>query len=222
MRAGRPSAGTGAARFLWLAVALVGLVVAPFLLFGAQLEEAIVRGDALSLLAGYGGYAWVVAFGLLLADLILPVPASAVMAALGMIYGPVLGGALSAAGSVVSGLAGYVLCRVFGRMAARWLAGEAGLRKGEAIFNGEAGGWLVLASRWLPILAEVVSCLAGLSRMRFQVYFTALLCGSVPLGFAYAAIGYAGSDRPVATLVLSAFLPLVLWLLVRPWLKIRG
>ncbi len=193
-------------------------VAAPFFFFGDQIEELFVGEGALQRLRGYGGFAWVVAIGLLISDLALPVPTTSVMAALGMIYGPLLGGIIAALGSVVSGLVGYILCRIVGRPVAVYLNGTAGLAKGEALF-GRAGGWVVALSRWLPIISEVVACAAGLSKMRFAVFFAALVCGSIPLGFAYASLGYLGEDSPVLTLLVTAIMPFILWLLVRPLLQ---
>ena len=66
------------------------------------------------------------------------------MAGLGYIYGPFLGGAIAAAGSMSSGLLAYALCRRLGRRAAEWIAGKNDLEKGERIFNGTAGGWIIV------------------------------------------------------------------------------
>ena len=193
-------------------------VATPFFFFGEQIEQLFAGEGALERLRSYGNFAWLAAIGLLVSDLALPVPTTAVMAALGMIYGPVVGGVFAAIGSVVSGLVGYFLCRFMGRPVAIWLNGQQGLTKGEAVF-GQAGGWFVALSRWLPIISEVVACGAGLSKMRFTTFLAALLCGSIPLGFAYASLGHLGEDQPVLTLVASALLPFVLWFLVRPLLQ---
>lgn len=47
--------------------------------------------DAVSMLRDYGSWAWAVGIVLIWADLVLPVPQTAVIAALGIIYGTVLG-----------------------------------------------------------------------------------------------------------------------------------
>lgn len=216
---GKSNQKSSTAKFLWLILGLVGFVVTPFLIFGPQLEALFSGDGALSLLADYGQYAWVIAICLLIADLVFPIPTSAIMAALGMLYGPIWGGVLAVLGSISSGLVGYVLCRYFGRPAAFWIGGAQGIRKGEQIFSGNMGGWLIVLSRWLPVFSEVLACLAGLSGMRFPIFLVALICGSAPLGFVYAGIGHLGVERPVLTLLASALLPLVLWFLARPWLK---
>lgn len=210
---------SGTAKLIWIILVLAVFVIVPFLFFGDQLETLFVDSGALSILQNYGNFAWIVAIGLLLADLAFPIPTTSVMAALGMIYGPILGGVIAAVGSIVSGLFGYFLCRQFGRPFVIWLSGETEVAKGEQIFS-NIGGWLVALSRWVPVLSEVVACMAGLSRMSFPIFFAALLCGSVPLGFLYSTIGYLGGDRPALTLVLSAVLPFLLWFLVRPIMRI--
>ena len=43
------------------------------------------------------------------ADLVLPIPQTAVIAALGIIYGTLLGGSLGSVGRITSGLLGYGL-----------------------------------------------------------------------------------------------------------------
>lgn len=205
-------------KFLVIILFLAAVVAAPFFLIGDSFDTFFANGGIVSLLREYGGFAWLVAIGLLIGDLALPVPTTAVIAALGMIYGPVIGGCIAGFGSVVSGLIGYGLCRQFGRPLAIWLSGEDGLVRGETIFN-DMGGWIVAMSRWLPVLSEIVACVAGLSRMSFRVFILALLCGSVPLGFVFAAIGDMGADSPMMTLILSAVLPICLWAAVRPFVR---
>lgn len=211
----------GGRAFLWVALVVIAVTAAPFVLFGGQIDAAFAEGGTLAFLSSYGRYAWAIAVALLILDLILPIPTSAIMAALGMIYGPLLGGTIAALGSITAGLTGYGLCRALGRPMALWLSGEEGLRRGQEIFDGPFGGWLIVLSRWLPILPEVLACLAGVSRMRFPVFLAALVCGSLPLGYVYATIGALGADRPLLTLILSAALPLALWALARSWLNRR-
>jgi uncharacterized membrane protein YdjX (TVP38/TMEM64 family) len=140
------------------------------------------------------------------------------MSAAGYLYGTLIGGLVSAAGSFAAGMTGYGLCRAFGRNLAARLAGEKELTEHHTLFQ-RSGPWLVAASRWLPLLPEVISCLAGLTRMPLRVFAVSLACGAVPMGFVYAAIGAAGQDNPPVALTLSVLIPPVLWLAVRPLLR---
>ncbi len=148
---------------------------------------------------------------MLVGDLALPVPGTVVISALGYIYGTFLGGLAAAAGLMLAGMAGYGSGRLFGeRFARRWL-GERDYEKGRRLFaNG--GGWVVALSRALPILPEVISCTAGLVRMPFRKFTLALACGSVPMGFLFAAIGRAGHEAPGWAFGLSLLVPALLWL----------
>ncbi len=145
--------------------------------------------------------------GLLVADLALPVPGTAVISALGFVYGAVIGGMVGALGSFLAGALAYGLSWKYGRRWADRLAGPGQLARYEALFA-RSGVWLVALSRWLPLLPEVVACLAGLSRMPARKFFPALACGTAPLGFVFAAVGAAGVERPGLALTLSALLPL--------------
>jgi len=62
------------------------------------------------------------------------------------------------------------------------------------------------------VLPEAVACLAGLVGMPWRTFVVALACGSVPLGFAFAAIGHLGQSSPLWALGLSAMVPAVLWM----------
>jgi len=139
------------------------------------------------------------------------------MSAAGYIYGIFTGGLIASAGSFAAGVTGYGLCRALGPKIARRLAGEKELAAHHTLFQ-RSGPWLVALSRWLPLMPEVVCCLAGLTRMPLRTFLLSLACGSVPMGFVYAAIGSAGQDRPGLALALSIALPPVLWLAARPLL----
>ncbi len=200
-------------RSLLIGLLLIVTLVIPFIFWGTSFEDFFSPAGTRDLLESYGGWAWLCGMALLTADILLPMPATVVMSVLGLIYGPVLGGMIAAAGSFLSGVIPYVLCRQLGKGAARWLIGVKELEKGERL-SGRVGGWAVALSRWMPLLPEVVACFAGLVRMPSGKYFAALACGSIPMGFAFAAMGHMGADRPLQTVVLSAVVPALLWLVV--------
>ena len=205
-------------RLLLLILFLVLTLGLPFMLFAGRFDLLLAGDAAVAQLREYGAWAWLVAIGLLLSDLLLPVPTSAILAALGILYGPLVGGAVGVAGLFTGGLLGYVACRLFGRKLAERLAGSAGLNQAERLFA-RAGGWIVAFSRWLPLLPEVISCLAGLVKMPVATFCAALLCGALPVAYAYAVLGHLGAGNPTVTLLASAAAPLVLWALFGPLIK---
>lgn len=184
------------------------------MVFGAGIEET---WDLTAVVARFGearGWAWVVGILLLVADLLLPVPGTVVMSALGAVYGVFLGGVFSAVGSFSAGVCGYWMGRFFQEETARKWLGEKDFESGRRLF-GKGGGWVVAMSRALPILPEVVSCMAGLLRMGFGRFCLALACGAVPMGFLFAWIGAVGRDVPGWGIGFSLGVPVLLWAVSR-------
>ena len=208
-------------RLLWIFLGLAVLFLVPFAIWGGALESMLTVSGTAAWLQGYGKWAWAAGLILLMTDLFLPIPGTAVMSGLGYVYGPVWGGLIGAFGSCMAGSIAYGLCRLLGRRVAQRLLGERDLEKGERLFAG-VGGWIVVLSRWLPLVPEVVSCMAGLTRMPAPNFHLALACGSVPLAFAFAVIGSAGVDQPLTALALSALLPPIIWLGVRPFFRAKA
>ena len=185
-----------------------GLMVGAFRLWGGYFEELLTgQSNAVP-----GQWDWLFVVGLLTLDVFLPIPATAVLASLGMAYGPWLGGAIGVLGTFCAGTTGYLLGRVLNEKAARFLIGERGLTFGREFFA-RSGGWVIVVSRWMIILPELLSCFAGLVRMPPREYFAALLCGVVPLSFTYSFLGSTtwAKEHPWLTLALSAAVPVGLW-----------
>ena len=205
-------------RLLWLSLLIAVILALPFLFWGETFEIWFAGESAVARLRGCGAWAWAAIVGLLAADLVLPLPGTAVMSAGGFIYGALLGGVIAAGGSFLSGLLAYGLCRRFGHGIAERLAGREELARGEALFS-TRGAWLVALSRALPLLPEVVACLAGLTRMPLRTFTISLACGCVPVGFIFAGIGAAGQSRPGLAFALSIAVPAVFYALAQPWLR---
>lgn len=185
-------------------------VLIPFLIWGDWFMQTFDQAGATDWLRRLGPWAWLAAIGLLVGDLFLPVPATPVMAALGWVYGPWLGGSIGAAGAFLSGCLAYALCRKLGDRAALKILGAKDLDRGRTLFA-KAGGWIIALTRWAPVLPEVACCMAGLTRMPLRNFLIALASGCVPMAFTFAWIGSRGHDQPGLALGLSIALPIVCW-----------
>ncbi len=205
-------------RQLWLFFGLVVLIVVPFVLWGDTWTQRFSLSGSISWLQNYGRWAWLAGILLLIADIVLPVPGTLVMSALGYIYGPVLGSLFAAVGSFSAGVVGYWACRALGQRAAVAILGKQGLEKGRKMFD-RVGGWLVVLSRWMPVFPEVIACMAGLNRMSVLVFHLALVCSAIPMGIVYAVIGHAGAENLTWALMVSAGLPPIIWLVLGPIIK---
>ncbi len=201
-------------RLILIVIVLAAAVALPFVFFGDRLDAVLTIDGATEWMRGFAGWAWVAGIALIASDVVLPVPSTAVMAALGIIYGPVLGGLISAAGSMTAGMLGYGLCRAIGPGVATRLAGQDGMNAAQALFD-RWGLWLIAFSRWLPVLPETVAFLAGLIRVPVRRFSFALAVGCVPLGFLFASAGHLGQDTPVLIMFLCAAAPVILFSLGR-------
>jgi uncharacterized membrane protein YdjX (TVP38/TMEM64 family) len=197
-------------RLYALVFGLVAGMLVSVLVVGDALDARFGGPEGVRRLEAYGAWAWLLAIALIVSDLVLPVPGTAVITGLGMIYGPWLGGLVGGVGSVLAGLTAYGGSRWLGARFARRLVGDDDLRRLARFFE-RRGPWAIALSRWLPILPEALCCLAGLSRMPFRIFVAALVIGGVPMSFLFAWLGRTFEARPLAGLVVSGLVPLLLW-----------
>ena len=205
-------------RLALVVCAIIVLMLWPVLIFGDEIDEYFAGEEGLKRFQAYGDWAWLAGIGLIVADLVLPVPSTSVIAGLGMLYGPWLGGLIGGVGSMLAGLVAYGGCRLLGRRVLDFLVGEANLGK-LALFFARHGLWAIALSRWMPLLPEALCCLAGMARMRFGPFLAALACGSMAMGFVFAFLGTAYLKQPLTGLIVSALIPLAVWPLVHRFLR---
>lgn len=188
----------------------------------AAIPTAQEANDAVLALREYESWAWAVGIALIWADLVLPIPQTAVIAALGIIYGALLGGLLGSLGLITGGLLGYGLMLTSARRIAHRLAGPRSLLKMESFFD-RGGAWAIILTRSLPYsVPEAMVFLAGLASMPIGKFTMALTIGSVPTGFAFAAIGAGWADQPLMALAVSYGLPILLLPIALYLMRPRG
>jgi uncharacterized membrane protein YdjX (TVP38/TMEM64 family) len=190
-------------------LAVVGIVVLA-LASCATIPTPQDANDAVLMLQKYDAWAWAVGITLIWVDLVLPVPQTVVIAALGIIYGTVLGGLLGSVGLVTGGLLGYVLMLTSARRMVKRFVGPRSLNTMENLFE-RTGTWAIVLSRSLPYsIPEAMVFLAGLAGMPLGRFTAGLAVGSVPTAFAFAAIGAGWADQPILALAVSYVLPILL------------
>lgn len=196
-------------KLILLIVALVLLILTPFFLWHDQLDAYFASPEYQQWLASVRPYAWLIGMGLIVGDLVLPIPTPPVMATLGTLYGPILGGMMASTGSVLAGLTAYGLARGFGHRGIRLLADADELNRFRAFFDswGTAG---IIASRALPVVPEVMTLLAGAAKMHFGRFLLALIVGSLPVGLLMAWAGAKAGHSSTLLLVLT-LVPAGLW-----------
>ena len=166
--------------------------------------------DAVLTLRKHESWAWAIGIALIWGDVVLPVPQTAVIAALGIIYGTLLGALLGSLGLITGGLLGYLLMLTSARRYVHRFVGSASLHRMESVFD-QRGAWAIVLTRSLPYsIPEAMVFLAGLAGMPMRKFTAALTIGSVPTAFVFAAIGAGWADQPMVALAVSYVLPILL------------
>ncbi|MDQ4117404.1 MAG: VTT domain-containing protein [Actinomycetota bacterium] len=194
--------------------ALVGAVLTVFLLvFLVAAAVAVpLLDDPGPVLATGGVVAAVGGVGLLLADVVLPVPSSLVMIAHGALFGTAIGSALSLIGGVGAALLGYGLGRCAGPPVLRRVC-PAAERERAARLVRRWGVLAVVVTRPVPLVAETVAVVAGAERLGSARTAVSSAVGVLPGAVLYAAAGALGWSSDMGLAVFGAVLlgAAVLW-----------
>lgn len=149
--------------------------------------------------------------GLLLVDIVLPIPSSVVMAVSGRILGFGLGMTASFVGAMASAWVGYYACYYGGQRAFQWMIGDADIEKVRAWFE-KYGVYAIVLSRSVPMLTEVLSCLAGLTKVSPRTFSLAAILGTLPVCFVYS---FFGSANMFLAATVAVVIPALGWGVVR-------
>lgn len=198
------------AKIVLVMAVLAVVFIVQFELFGQRFEILFSQERCIEWFNEIKPYGWAVALVLLVGDLLLPVPATGIMAALGNVYGIGTGTLLGTLGSAGAGFTGYFLARFLGPKGSSRLASQEELDRFREFFD-RWGGMAIIISRILPILPEIMAILAGLARMHPARFSLALLLGTVPTSLLFAWIGAASRSMPAFGILAAVLIPLLLW-----------
>ena len=134
-----------------------------------------------------GALAACVGTGLLISDVLLPVPSSLIMVANGALFGVFWGSLLSLLGSIGAALCGFAIGRKGGRLLDRFVTEEE--RRHVDMILRRWGVLAIIMTRPVPILAETVAIVAGTSSLGWWNMALAALTGSLPPALLYAITG---------------------------------
>lgn len=183
---------------------LVAAMLALFLVVEA-LDIALLT-DPGAELAGSGAVAAAGGVGLLIADVVLPVPSSLVMLLHGAVFGAVVGAALSLAGSVGAFAAGFGLGRRGAEVVGR-VVGDDERRRADRLLR-RWGVLAIIVSRPVPMLAETTAIVAGTSSLPWGPALAAAVVGALPGAVLYAVAGAAAASFATGAVVFGVVLAL--------------
>ncbi|QEG33963.1 TVP38/TMEM64 family protein [Bythopirellula goksoeyrii] len=156
---------------------------------------------------------FVVVSAVLASDVFLPVPSGPISTLAGNQLGWLTGTAASTLGMTVGGVLAFGMARRWG-----WPLAERLTAKGQldnmTHATSQQGGWMVLLTRPLPVLAEACVLLVGALQMRWRVFLPALFASNLVVAGIYSALGQSAGQRgwlPAAVCISIALPGLVAW-----------
>lgn len=194
-------------RWFAFAVLLLAFIVLPFVALEDAMNAFVPR--ALER-AGSTGMVTLAVTMLLLADIVLPVPSSFVLASAGYLLGGILGAAVCFVGLTCASLAGYAIGRYAGAPIAERLVGPEPMRRFAAL-SARYGDSPLLALRAVPVLAEATTILAGTARIAPARFVLLVSIGNAVVAMLYAGIGALASGP--ASLVFASLAAMLVPLL---------
>lgn len=186
----------------------------------------MVSADSIERVATYlrsfGVWTPLASLGLMvLQSVVAPLPGSLIAAANGVVFGIWWGTLLSWLGGLLGGSLSFAIARCFGRgVVARFVA-KGQLERADRL-SATDGFWLVLVARLIPLISfDLISYLAGLSRLRYRSFLLATAIGMLPGSFAWTALGHDLAQAQTTTWRLSflALFAVVATLAARWWMR---
>jgi uncharacterized membrane protein YdjX (TVP38/TMEM64 family) len=194
-------------------IAVLAVPIVPFLLFGEQVEAALIAWKE------QPPAPWIVSLvvvGLLATDIFLPIPSSLVSTLAGWQLGAVGGAIASWLGMSAGAVIGFVLARRWGQPLVGWLTRPADLQRTNRLAE-RFGPLLLVLGRGVPVLAEATVLLCGMHGLSWRRFLPPVLLSNLGLAIAYAAFGQIAEHHqwlPLA-LAVSVALPVLMVALFR-------
>jgi uncharacterized membrane protein YdjX (TVP38/TMEM64 family) len=187
-------------------LAIFGAILALFLLLFLAIEALGVPllDDPTPWLAQGGLLAALLGVGLLLVDVVLPVPSNVVMVAHGALFGVALGTLLSLVGSLGAALIAFAIGRRGERLIGR-LVSPAERTQADRLLD-QWGTLAIVVTRPVPLIAETVAVLAGASSLGWRRMTVAALAGSLPTCLLYAWVGATSATLEAGALAFALVL----------------
>lgn len=189
----------------------LAIPIVPFLILGEGFEQQVT-----SWMKEQHELQLAIVAGLLVSDIFLPVPSSAVITYAGGAIGLWSATLTSWAGLTVGACLGFGLAKLLGKSFARRFAEAEDLERVERVAD-RYGPAVLLLTRPLPILAEACVLLMGTTQLSWRRFLLPVVVSNFGISLVYALCGAGFEDQKtlIVAAVTSGTLPLLLALLIR-------
>jgi uncharacterized membrane protein YdjX (TVP38/TMEM64 family) len=133
----------------------------------------------------------------------------------GKFLGFLLGSVVAFTGAMLAAWIGFFACRIGGKKLFIRLIGEKDISRFRTWFE-KYGIFAIILSRPVPMLTEILSCLAGLSQVSPLTFTLAAICGTLPICFVYSYFGHISSIfNPWPAVWVALAIPALGWGVIR-------
>lgn len=207
----------------WLLIWIPFFILFIILFYIVEYFNIEIIKDTDDWLKTIGTWAIIAGIAFLALDLFLPIPSSMVMIVNGVLFGFWWGGLISFIGSMLAAVIGFWLCRRYGIKVFTKLVGKAEMKEMNRYFE-KVGPYGIILSRPVPMLAEAVSCMAGLTKMKTWKFLLATMLGTLPICFIYSYAGNTSAEieNLIPAFLICIFIPVIGWMIMRVARKTKG
>jgi uncharacterized membrane protein YdjX (TVP38/TMEM64 family) len=183
---------------LWIVLGIVGLFGSIYFIQPEWFQNMITLFNhgatdvIVNYIRSFGIWAPIISIFLMIFQaLAAPLPAFLIAGANGIVFGVGWGSLVSWLGGMAGAFISFLLARGLGRdFVNRMTKGKARLEKVDEISSGH-GFKIILVARLLPFISfDVISYLAGLSKMKTSTFLWATGLGMIPGTVLYTALGH--------------------------------
>jgi uncharacterized membrane protein YdjX (TVP38/TMEM64 family) len=147
---------------------------------------------------------------------LVPLPASVMTMAGGLVFGPLWGTVAAVIGATVRACGQFFIAKCFGRRLVETLLSGKFARLDQQV--GQHGFQTVLLVRFIPnVPFDMQNYGLGFSQVRFSPYALATLLGMIPGSFVFVYFGYSLTDLRNAWKVLAAIVLILGLMLGQRW-----
>lgn len=181
-------------KFALLIVCVLLIPIVPFLVWANQLEPWIEQWIESKWLKENPIQFSLAVVGLLVVDLLLPVPSSVVCTLAGAILGSIMGVLVCWIGLNLSALLGYLLSRWLGPRFVKKFSSEETIA--ETISWVERfGPWGLVVCRSLPVLAEASVFFVGMHSMQSKRFWPPVVFANLGISITYCTMGGFAAEQ---------------------------
>lgn len=196
--------------FLWI-ISLLIVCSAPLLFFSEHRQQQIstvFAGDWASQPSMVTAAAMI---GLFACDILLPIPATAVCAVAGKVFGIFTGSLVCWIGLNLSAAIGYGLARFIGWPAIRRFSHESAVAQVKFSID-RFGIWPLVAMRPIPVLAEASVLLLGLYRYPLRQFWPPVVISNLVVATVFVAMGnwFAHRDLDWVGIMVASLIPVAM------------